>query len=94
MLRFKKVISLVLVGMFSLSLMFTTGCSRHPKEEQINKMEETRSACLAAEQKLNEKQKEREAVESQLAQKKSELDGLQKEKEAIQQRLTNLKTEE
>ena len=89
MLKIKKLLSIGLVAIFSLSLLTATGCSRHPNEEQISAMEEARSACLAAEQKLNEVQRERGNLESQLQAKKAELDKTQKEKAHVEQGLAN-----
>ena len=89
MSKIKKIVSIVVVGIFSLSLLFSTGCSRHPNEEQISAMEEARSACLAAEQKLSEVQQEKASLESQLNSKKAELDNAQKEKEKVQLALEN-----
>jgi septal ring factor EnvC (AmiA/AmiB activator) len=89
MSKIKKIISIVVVGIFSLSLLVSTGCSRHPNEEQINAMEEARSACLAAEQKLSEVQQEKASLEGQLNSKKAELDNAQKEKEKVQLALEN-----
>jgi len=89
MSKIKKLLSIGLVAIFSLSLLTATGCSRHPNEEQIRAMEEARSACLAAEQKLNEVQRERGSLESQLQAKKAELDKTQKEKAHVEQGLAN-----
>ncbi|HFE63448.1 hypothetical protein B1H10_01330 [candidate division KSB1 bacterium 4484_188] len=94
MSKLKKLVSFVLVGAFSLSLLIAAGCSRHPNTEQISKMEEARSACLASEQKLNEKVKANEELQRQLDQKKANLDELKKEKETMQQRLSNWPTQE
>ena len=93
MLKVRKFLFLMITALFSFSLFLSTGCSRHPNPEQISAMEEARSACLAAEQKLNEVQQQREALESKLSSLKNELDGLNKEKQDIQQRLTNWKSE-
>ncbi len=89
MSKIKKLLSFGLVAIFSLSLLTATGCSRHPNDEQIRAMEEARSACLAAEQKLNEVQRERAGLESQLQAKKAELDKAQKEKAHVEQGLAN-----
>jgi peptidoglycan hydrolase CwlO-like protein len=89
MSKIKKLLSIALVAIFSLSLLTATGCSRHPNDEQIRAMEEARSACLAAEQKLNEVQRERSGLESQLQAKKAELDKAQKEKAHVEQGLAN-----
>ncbi len=81
-----------MIAIFSLSLLLATGCSRHPNDEQIRAMEEARSACLAAEQKLNDVQKENGSLEAQLQTKKSELDKAQKEKAHVEQGLANWKS--
>jgi peptidoglycan hydrolase CwlO-like protein len=93
MSKIKKLISVSLVAVFSLSLLTATGCSRHPNEEQIRAMEEARNACLAAEQKLNEVQGKRANLESQLQAKKAELDKTQKEKAHVEEGLANWKSE-
>jgi septal ring factor EnvC (AmiA/AmiB activator) len=89
MSKIKKLVSIGLLGIFSFSLLTATGCSRHPNEEQIQAMEEARSACLAAEQKLSDVQKERAGLESQLQAKKAELDRATKEKANVEQGLAN-----
>lgn len=91
MSKIKKLVILSLIVVFAFSLLVTTGCSRHPNEKQIQAMEEARSACLAAEQKLNEVQKDRSGLESQLQMKKAELDKAQKEKAHVEQGLSTWK---
>jgi len=88
MSKIKKLVILSLIAIFSFSLLVATGCSRHPNEKQIQAMEEARSACLAAEQKLNEVQKEKGSLESQVQTKKSDLDKAQKEKAHVEQGLS------
>ncbi len=92
MSKLKKLLGILLVGLFTFSLLIATGCTRHPNADQIKKLEEARSACLSSEQKLSEVQKQRQDLENQLAQKKSELEGLKKEKENIQQGLSSWST--
>ncbi len=94
MLKIKKLLGLLLVGLFSFSLFLSTGCAGHPNEKQISAMEEARSACLAAEQKLSDTQKNREDLEAQLSQKKAQLAKAQAEKEKVQQGLNNWQSEE
>jgi peptidoglycan hydrolase CwlO-like protein len=94
MSKVKKFVSVVSVAAFSFSLLTATGCSRHPNEEQISAMEEARSACLAAEQKLNEVQNERASLQGQLDSKKADLTAAQEEKATVQQRLENWNPEE
>ncbi|MEJ2637036.1 MAG: hypothetical protein P8184_17330 [Calditrichia bacterium] len=90
----KKFLSLSIVGVFTFSLLLATGCARHPNQEQISKLEEARTACLSAEQKLSDTQKQRANLETQLAQKKSELDKANAEKAKVQEGLSNWKSEE
>lgn len=80
---------MILVASVSAFFVMSTGCSRHPNEEQIRVMEEVRSAALAAEQKLADKRQECNDLENQLAQKKKELDAAKQEREDIKQRLAN-----
>lgn len=84
-----KVKWVILVASVSLFFVISTGCSRHPNEEQIRVMEEARSAALAAEQKLADKRQECNDLESQLAQKKKDLEAAKQEREDIKQRLAN-----
>ncbi|MFZ0389294.1 MAG: hypothetical protein WAN36_02460 [Calditrichia bacterium] len=94
MTNVKKFVSLLFIAAFSLSLLLSTGCSRHPNDEQIRAMEEARSACLSAEQKLKDLQQQRSQLENDLSQKKAELEELQGEKEKVQQGLDNWQEEE
>ncbi len=94
MSRVKKLVSVLLVGLFSFSLVLSSGCTSHPNEEQIQMMEEARSACLAAEQKLSETQQERQQLEKQLSEKKATLEDLQQDKATIEQRASNWGTQE
>jgi len=89
----KALLNAVLVTGFTLSLMLSTGCSRHPNEEQIRVMEEARAAALSAEEQLAQKQQECEDLKQQVASKQKELDNLKKERELVQQRVQNWKSE-
>jgi septal ring factor EnvC (AmiA/AmiB activator) len=80
---------LILVGIITAFFVVSTGCSRHPNEEQIRVLEEARSAALAAEQKLADKRQECSDLENQLAQKKDELAAVKQEREDIKKRLEN-----
>lgn len=71
-----------LLGTFLLS-----GCTKHPNEEQLNTLEETKKAALAAEDELAKKQQEKAELESELAAKKAELEKAKSEKEAIKNKL-------
>lgn len=74
-----------LIAAFSL-----TGCTRHPNEEQLNTLEETKKAALGAEDQLAQKQQEKADLENELAEKKQKLEDTKKEKEAVKNRLSGM----
>jgi septal ring factor EnvC (AmiA/AmiB activator) len=71
-----------LLGTFLLS-----GCTKHPNEEQMNTLEETKKAALSAEDELAKKQQEKADLENELAEKKEQLDKAKEEKAAVKSRL-------
>ncbi|MDQ7051650.1 MAG: hypothetical protein Q9P14_01650 [candidate division KSB1 bacterium] len=71
---------------FSASLALV-GCTKHPNEEQLQVLEETKQAALSAEQTVEQKRREKADLERQLEQKKRELQKAKDEKEAVKQRL-------
>ena len=70
-----------------LVLTFFIACTSHPNEEQIQALEETKTAALAAEKTLADKKQERKDLEAQLTAKKTELAKVQAEKEKVMQKL-------
>ncbi len=80
-----KNLRLILSSLAVIALLI--GCTQHPDEEQIQKLEETKSAALSAEKKLSEKKKERSDLEAQLEAKKAELAKVKAEKERVKQKL-------
>ena len=63
------------------------GCSKHPNEKQLQALEETKQAALAAESQLEQKRQEKADLERQLAEKKAQLEKAQAEKAKIAQKL-------
>lgn len=63
------------------------GCTRHPSEEQLRVLEETKQAALSAEQTVEQKRREKADLERQLEQKKRELQKAKDEREAVKRRL-------
>ena len=83
---------LKMIVMFaSIACLLTTfllsGCTKHPNEEQLNTLEETKKAALAAEDDLAKKQQEKADLENELAEKKQKLEDAKSEKEAIKSKL-------
>ena len=71
-----------LLGSFLLS-----GCTKHPNEEQMNTLEETKKAALAAEEELAKKQQEKADLENELTEKNEQLEKAKEEKAAIKSKL-------
>ena len=82
----KSLTTWVLTSGFAASLALA-GCTRHPNEEQLQTLEETKQAALAAEQQAQQCDSEKASLASQLDQKKRELKDAQDEKAAVQSRL-------
>jgi len=68
-----------LIAMFALS-----GCTKHPNEKQLQVLEETKKAALAAEEKLAEKQQEKADLQKELAEKNKKLEYAKSEKAKVQ----------
>lgn len=83
-----------IVFMSGLLLIFLIACTSHPNEEQIQALEETKAAALAAEKTLAEKKQERKALEAKLEAKKAELAKVQAEKAKVMEKLEQQSTTE
>jgi septal ring factor EnvC (AmiA/AmiB activator) len=70
-----------------LVVAFLAGCTWHPGEEDIQALEETKTAALAAEKTLADKKAERKDLEAKLAAKKAELTKVSAEKVKVMQKL-------
>ena len=75
----------IMVGSF-----FIAGCTKHPNEKQLQALEETRSAALAAEAKSTTCEGEKNSLQNQLNQKKQQLESMQQEKIAVNNRLQSM----
>lgn len=64
-----------------------SGCTKHPNEEQMNTLEETKKAALSAEDELAKKQQEKADLENELAEKNAQLEKAKEEKAAIKSQL-------
>ncbi len=78
----RAVLSLFII--IGLSL---TSCGWKPSEEEINTLEETRAAALAAEKTQQEKKAEADALQRQVDAKKAELERVKAEKEKVRKAL-------
>lgn len=73
--------------MSTLVLIFLIACTSHPDEEQIQALEETKAAALAAEKTLAEKKQARKELEAKLEAKKAELEKVKAEKAKVLQKV-------
>jgi len=71
-----------------LSSLALVACTKHPSKEQLQALEEARSAATAAEAQLAKKRAERDALLKQLQDKKAALAKAQQEKAAVSSRLS------
>jgi predicted exporter len=93
MRKFKKTISLLLIVLFSISMLSITGCGWKASEEDIKALEETKEAALAAEKSLEEKTSERMELEKKVAAKKAELEKVTADKEKVKMKVAEAQAE-
>jgi heterodisulfide reductase subunit A-like polyferredoxin len=78
---------LFVIGIFA-------GCTKHPDEEQIQALEEAKSAALSAEQTLADKKREAQDAEKKCDAAKTELAKVQQEKAKVMKKLEEKSSEE
>jgi outer membrane murein-binding lipoprotein Lpp len=76
-------IALMTIAIFIIIGILSAGCTKYAKKEDLQKLDGTKSATLAAEKTLLDKQKERMDWEQKLQQKESELQAKKLEKDEI-----------
>jgi septal ring factor EnvC (AmiA/AmiB activator) len=62
-----------------------TGCARHPSPEELNQLEQTKAAALAAEKEAEAKKQERMEWEGKLQKKQQELKQAEDDLKAVQE---------
>jgi hypothetical protein len=83
----KMLRAFVVIAVLASTFSIIVGCSRGPNEEQLQMLEETKTAALAAEEANADCQKGLADAESQLAEQKQKLAEMKQEKEAVGKRL-------
>ncbi len=83
-LRAISVFSVIALFVLTLSM---TGCSKHPNEEQLKVLEDTKAAALEAEQKLSDCQANQTELESKVSATEQTLQEVQEEKRVVMERL-------
>lgn len=91
-------VKLLVISLFLIIGLSLSSCGWSPSEEEIQALEETRSAALAAEKTQQEKKAEADNLQSQVDQKKAELEKakaeLEKVKAAVEARHSETSSEE
>ena len=76
-------IKLLVLSVFLILAFSLTSCGWKPSEEEIQTLEETRSAALAAEKSHQDKKAEADDLQRQVDQKKAELEKAKAELEQV-----------
>lgn len=80
-------ILLVVIAMFVLSSFSFVGCTKHPKSDQLQALDEQKNAALSAENTLEERKDEKRRLDGELDQKRKELQNAKDELETVKERL-------
>ncbi len=81
-------IKLLVISLFLIIGLSLTSCGWKPSEEEIQTLEETRSAALDAEKTQQEKKAEANDLQSQVDRKKAELEKAKAEKAKVDAAVT------
>ena len=84
-IRVIAVLSVVVMLLFAFMM---TGCSRHPNEEQLRQLEESKQAAMSGEDQQAACANEKVELEKQLAESKQKLEKMKQEKESVNDRLS------
>jgi|GEM_PF-1187765 len=76
------VLSFLMLALLAGTLL--TGCARHPSPEELNQLEMTKQAALAAEEEAEAKKQERMEWEAKLKEKQQELQQAEDDLKAVQ----------
>ncbi len=76
-----------LIGLFIVVGLLSFGCTRYATTQQLQELDDTQAAALAAEKTLKEKTKEKAEWQQKVAKKEAELDAKKKEKEQVDKNL-------
>ncbi len=74
------------IGLVGLALM-AQGCTRHPSQDDVSRLEENRAAAESAEKKLGELKTERAQLETTLQDKQAELAKNEQERDELKSKM-------
>jgi hypothetical protein len=83
------VLSFLMLALLAGALL--TGCARHPSPEELDQLEMTKQAALAAEDEAEAKRQERMEWEAKLQDKQKELQQAEEDLKAVQEAMAEQK---
>jgi len=89
MTKFMKSVSTFVLLAFMLGTLAFTGCTKYANDDQLKVLDETRSAALAAERKVQDLEAQKANLVKERDAKKAELESVKAEKEKVKERLSN-----
>ena len=87
MTALKKYGSVLVLCTFTLSSIFSIGCTRYANQNQLSALDQAKAAAESAERAVVDCEGEMDSLQKELAAKKKELDDVKAEKEKVRQRL-------
>ncbi len=90
MTAFKKLGSLIVIVVFMVSSIFSTGCTRYANSDQLSALDQQKAAAESAEGAAVDCEGEQAALQKELDAKNTELSDVKAEKEKVRQRLTQM----
>ncbi len=86
-MKMKSSFAKLVLAAIATSTLVMTGCTKHPDQDQLIKLEEARGAAESAEKSLAEKKRERMALEEQVSAKEGELSNREAERDDVKQKM-------
>jgi outer membrane murein-binding lipoprotein Lpp len=84
----KKIISLLLVLSFSLSI---AGCTKYASDKELQQLNELKAEVEQLEKEIKAKEQEKTSIQNEISVKDKRLQELETEKAKVQQRLQQIK---
>jgi len=86
----KKLGSLILIVVFIVGAIFSTGCTRYANTDQLSALDTQKAAAESAERAAVDCEGEQAALQKELDAKNAELSDVKAEKEKVRQRLSQM----
>ena len=83
MKNIKRFISLLILVLFLVGMLSSTGCTRYASQEQLKALEDACNAATAAEKRIETLKTEKAQLERDLAVKEQELEKLTRDRDAV-----------